>query len=184
MSHTSPPHTSPPAVSNEQPLRGQRDGPRPGDVLTATGICCVVLGGLVAAATGPLDLARGSWLAAYLVLVGGVAQWAMGRARTRSSDVTQSRRWGWTQLCCWNLGNAAVIGGTLAGEPLLVDTGSVLLVVALAIALHTARPAAGAPARPVAARVPAVVDWAYRALLLVLAVSIPVGMVLSHLRNS
>lgn len=33
------------------------------------GVCFVVVGGRVAAATGPLELAQGSWLAAYLVLV-------------------------------------------------------------------------------------------------------------------
>jgi hypothetical protein len=176
--------TAPPYMSNGQALPGARNGLRPAGVLTAIGACCVVLGGLVAAATGPLDLARGSWLAAYLVLVAGVAQCAMGQARTRRPDVARSRRWDWTHICCWNLGNAVVIGGTLAGVPLMVDTGSVLLVVALAIALHTARRPAGAPARPLATRMPTVVDWAYRALLLVLAVSIPVGMALSHLRST
>ena len=58
-----------------------------GTMLTATGICSVALGGLVAAVAQPLDLAHGSWLAAYLVLVGGVAQGAMGQARFRRPDV-------------------------------------------------------------------------------------------------
>lgn len=44
----------------------------PATILTATGVGCVVLGGVIAAVTGPLDLAHGSWLAAYLVLVGMV----------------------------------------------------------------------------------------------------------------
>ena len=56
-------------------------------MLTATGIGSVVLGGLVAAVTEPLDLTHGSWVAAYLVLVGGVGQGAMGRARLRRPDV-------------------------------------------------------------------------------------------------
>ena len=74
-----------------------------------------------------------------------------------------------------------MIGGTLAGEALVVDLGSALLVVALAVALHAARPNAGPAAGPRSTPLP---DWAYRTLLLVLAISIPVGMVLSHLHHS
>jgi TRAP-type C4-dicarboxylate transport system permease small subunit len=149
-------------------------------VLTVVGSCCVVLGGLVAAITGPFELAHGSWLAAYLVLVGGVTQYAMGRARVWWPDAMQPRSWGWTQVGSWNAGNALVIGGTLGGEPVVVDLGSVLLIAAVGIALHAARPAARAGASPTSP----LVGLAYRTLMLVLAVSIPVGMVLSHLRHS
>lgn len=152
-------------------------------LLTVIGCCCIVLGGLVAAVTGPLDWARGSWLAAYLVLVCGVAQYAMGHARTWNPEAAQPRSRGWAQLGAWNLGNAVVIGGTLAGEPLVVDLGSVLLIIALAIALHSARTHAGTAARSVVEPVSPLVHLAYRALLVVLVVSIPTGMVLSHLRH-
>lgn len=151
----------------------------PPGVLTALGGCCVVLGGLVAAGTAPLHLAHGSWLAAYLVLVGGVAQYAMGRARTWRAGQSQTLRWGWAQIGCWNLGNAAVVSGTLAGEPSTVALGSVLLVAALAVALH----AAGLPSRRPLESVPALVGWTYRALLLVLALSIPIGIALAYLRQ-
>lgn len=155
----------------------------PATVLTAIGVCSVVLGGLVAAVTEPLDLAHGSWLAAYLVLVGGVAQCAMGRALSRRPDAMRPGR-SWAQIGCWNLGNAAVVGATLAGEPLVVDLGSALLVIALAIAWRAARPGAGTASRPAMGRLPALADVAYRTLLLVLAVSIPVGMTLSQMRRS
>ncbi|MCE5292393.1 MAG: hypothetical protein LLG14_24605, partial [Nocardiaceae bacterium] len=49
------------------------------DALVVLGMSQVILGGLVAAVTRPLALTHGSWLAAYLVLVGGVAQYTMGR---------------------------------------------------------------------------------------------------------
>ena len=138
----------------------------PARTLVALGALGVVLGGLVAAVTGPMDWAKGSWAAAYLVLVVGVAQYVMGRLR--AVDAT-SDRVGWVQVAGWNLGSLLVIGGTLVTTPLLVDLGSVLLVVALVLALR--------------ARVPAAAALAYRAMLLVLAVSIPVGIVLSHLRS-
>jgi hypothetical protein len=169
-----------PRLSATSPSGPRRGSPlNPATVLTTIGVCSVVLGGLVAAVTGPLDLAHGSWLAAYLVLVGGVAQCAMGQARFRRPEVIPPRR-GWAQIGCWTVGNAVVIGGTLAGEPWAVDVGSALLVIALAIALHAARPSAGAAAGGMSA----LVGHAYRVLLLVLAVSIPVGVALAHLRHS
>jgi hypothetical protein len=157
--------------------------PNPATVLTAIGICSVVLGGLVAAVTGPLDLAHGSWIAAYLVLVGGVAQCAMGQARFRRPEVMHPRR-SWAQIGCWNVGNVLVIGATLAGEPWAVDLGSVLLVVALAIALRAARPGAGTTAHSATGWVPMFFNRVYRMLLLVLALSIPIGMALSQLQHS
>lgn len=150
-------------------------GAAPETMMMATGLGAVVLGGLVAAATGPLGLANGSWAAAYLVLVVGVAQGAMGYSRTRRPE--QRHRTGWAQFSCWNAGSAAVIIGTLVARPWMVDAGSVLLVIALVLALDATRPRApGATASPW----PAV----YRGMLLLLAISIPIGMVLSHLRHS
>ena len=146
-------------------------------VVTAGG--AVVLGGLVAAVTEPLALDHGSWIAAYLVLVVGVAQGAMGRART--SDAVRSQIGaGLAQFGCWNVGGALVIVGTVVERPWVVDLGSVLVCVALALALLATRGLTG-PARAAWPRR----AWpvAYRALLVVLLVSVPIGMVLSHLRH-
>lgn len=161
--------------------REQPAGLGPAAALTIIGVVCVVLGGLVAAVTGPLDLVHGSWAAAYLVLVAGAAQTAMGRARTWWPETERSRSRGWLQLGCWNAGSALVIGGTLTSAPLLVDIGSVLLVVALVLALlGTRSESTGTPSET---PLSTLVAWGYRALLLVLALSIPVGIVLSHLRH-
>lgn len=162
--------------SDGQAASGARGGITPATALTVIGICCVVLGGLVAAVTEPLRLDHGSWLAAYLVLVGGVTQCAMGRARTWCLDPMHPRRRDWAQIATWNLGNVLVVVGTLVGEPRWVDLASIPLIIALAIALHAARPGAK--------RLPPLAGWSYRLLLLALAASIPVGMVLSHLRHS
>ncbi|WP_101600536.1 hypothetical protein [Brevibacterium sp. Mu109] len=137
-----------------------------------------MIGGLVAAVTEPLDLAHGSWIAAYLVLVGGVAQCAMGYARTRRPCLTGW--WGWGQVGAWNLGNVLVIAGTLASEPPVVDVGSALLVAALVIALQATRPATGRTATGSVTWI----EWVHRILLLILAVSILVGILLSYLRHS
>lgn len=169
--------------STESPRQLLASGPPgthadPATVLIVAGVCSVVLGGLVAAVTGPLELGRGSWIAAYLVLVGGVAQCAMGQARAWHPEEARPHGWTWTQFSCWNVGNAAVIGGTVVGQPIVVDLGSALLVIAVAIALHAERRVTGPTARGASP----LLLWAYRIVLLVLAVSIPVGMVLSHLR--
>ena len=141
----------------------------------AVALLCVVAGGLVAAVTGPLHLEHGSWAAAYLVLVGGVAQGVLGI----SQYFLAPRRFsGWrvvAELVAWNAATALVIGGTLVANPWVVDAGGVLLVAALALMFEAVR---GPRTR---------YTWAlrvYRALVAVVAVSIPVGLVLAHLRAS
>lgn len=136
-----------------------------------TGAAYVVAGGLVAAVASPLDVYKGSWLAAYLVLVGGVAQCAIGRAQERFATRPVPALVWQTQYAAWNLGNVAVIVGSLASAPYAVDVGGVLLLPTLVLAIWVTRGAvSNAPL------------WAYRAVLVLLAVSMPVGLVLAHLR--
>jgi hypothetical protein len=144
----------------------------PSAALTAVGAACVVLGGLVAAVSGPLHLALGSWTAAYLVLVAGVAQYAMGRACARRPLTGRRMPWAWAQFGAWNAGNALVIAGSVAGIPWLVDAGSVLLLGALVVAFGATRPAS----------LPRWVDAAYRVFLVLLAISNVVGAAIAHLR--
>ncbi len=58
--------------------RGHLD---PASILLMSAALSVIVGGLVAAVAGPLGLAQGSWLAAYLVLVCGVGGWGSGPCR-------------------------------------------------------------------------------------------------------
>lgn len=137
------------------------------------GGACIVVGGLVSAVTGPLALSHGSWLAAYLVLVAGCAQIALGALQQRLAVRGPSPRLRGAQLVLFNFGNAAVIIGTLLTAPFIVDAGGLLLVAALAsflIALRGSRSSA--------------VVWVFRALVIALLVSIPIGLVLAHLRVS
>ena len=117
--------------------RSRNTGVMTASAMVVIGGSFVVLGGLVAAVTGPLGLEHGSWLAAYLVLVCGVAQFAIGTAQSGQGLGAKPMPWarGWVQLTCLNLGNVAVIVGTLVREPLLVDSAVVLLLVAFGIAL-------------------------------------------------
>ena len=135
------------------------------------GSAFVILGGLVAAVTGPLKLTHGSWLTAYLVLVCGVAQCAIGLAQERLAVHPVRPRTSWIQLICWNAGNAAVIAGTLTALPIVTDIG-VVLVIPLILTMHAVR---NSPQR--------LLSRSYSAVMSVLIVSIPIGLLLAHLRH-
>jgi len=150
-----------------------RDTPAlPGGPFLVVGGACIVAGGLVAAVTGPLHLEHGSWAAAYLVLVGGVAQIALGASQGALAARSPSTVVLATELAAWNLGSALVIGGTLVRIPAIVDIGGAALVLALGVMAHTVRGGAG----------PRWSRWTYRGALAVLLAGIPIGLVLAHLR--
>lgn len=145
----------------------------------------IIGGGLVAAVADPLRLSRGAWAAAYLVLVVGVAQLCLGVLQERLAARPPSAGFRTAELVTWNAGNAAVLGGTLAAAPFVVDAGGLLLVAALALFLVAQRTAAAAGADPrpgrgrdLRLRWPV---WVFRGLIVLLLVSIPVGLTLAHL---
>jgi hypothetical protein len=137
------------------------------------GTAWIIGGGLTAAVTGPLSLEKGAWAAAFAVLIGGVAQYAIGVVQSALASRQPSRRMVTSELAAWNLGGAAVILGTVITQPLIVDFGGLLLVIALALMVTTVRGKGSGPAWAV---------WVYRILLVVILVSIPIGLVLAHLR--
>lgn len=160
----------------------------PERLMVILGGSAVVLGGLVAAVSAPLTLDRGSWLAAYLVLVCGVAQYTIGTRQTRPGARQPSAAGSWTQLMCWNLGNVAVVSGTLTDTIRVLDAGAVLLLITVGIAMISWRHDASADAQPRGRSgrrgAAALVEWGYRGLVLCLGVSIPIGVVLAHLRSA
>ncbi len=143
----------------------------------------VVGGGLVSAVTRPLSWEHGSWAAAYLVLVVGVAQLLFGAGQAWLAARMPGPRWVAVELLCWNVGSGLVIAGAVVERPVLVDVGGVLLVVALACFIAAVRERrhqrGGATST-----VPSAAVWgrrAYQLLALVILVSIPVGLVLAAL---
>ena len=150
--------------------RTSRVTDRPESILFIVGGCCIVVGGLVAAAAGPLKLDHGSWLAAYLVLVCGAAQCAIGIAQPQLAALPV-RAWSyWIELICWNVGNAAVITGTLAAVPIVADIGGVPLVIPLVVTIRAVKTSSRR-----------LLSWGYRAAMGILIVSIPIGLTLAHL---
>lgn len=130
------------------------------------GFACVVGGGLLSAAAAPSPSYFSSWVVAYLVLVGGVAQLAWGIGQATSTTGQVARRVWVFELVGWNLGNAAVIAGTVLNIVGLLYAGTALLVVVLVLVLVTTRNAHG--------RLPI----ALRVVVVVLLVSMPIGIVI------
>ena len=99
----------------------------------ASACVLIVAGGAVGAVNSAAPFGNGSWLAAYLVLVGGVSQivLSIGQVALGTSRITRvvSR----AQLVLWNLGSLAVPAGVFADWALLVTAGSVALLAALAL---------------------------------------------------
>jgi len=145
--------------------------------LFAIGGIGVIAGGLVAAATAPSPSEHGSWAAAYLVLVVGVAQVALGAGQLVLSVDAPSTRLVGLETAGWNVGNALVIAGTLADNAVVVYAGGVLLVLALAAFTHAARRSRAN------SRGGRRLLYAFRALVLLLLVSAPTGLVLATIRG-
>lgn len=145
----------------------------------AVGSFCIVVGGLVAAVTGPTGFEDGSWVAAYLVLVGGVAQITLGVGQQLVGASAPRPGVLWTELVGWNVGMVATVGGTLASEPLLTTVGGIATAVALVsfLTVRTGRPS------KTRIRQADVVNIGYRGMAAFVLVSIPVGVSLAWFRH-
>lgn len=133
-------------------------------------VAMVVAAGIVSAVHELTPFARGSWLVAYLVLVGGVAQalLAFGPRWAGATIAPSAHRWAGTGL--WVAGSLLVPAGRLAALAPLTIAGSIALLAALAgYAATVLRAPRGGSQRV----------WAYLALVVFLAASVGVGLVLA-----
>lgn len=138
------------------------------------GIAAIVAGGVVAAVTRPLDFELGSWVSAFLVLVGGVAQVALGGGQAWMLDGRTPERTVTAQLATWNLGSALTIVGTLVSAPVVTTVGGVAVAASLVLFFTATREASSGPA------------WLrvlYRGLVAAVLISIPIGLVLAFTRH-
>jgi hypothetical protein len=126
-----------------------------------------VSGGLVAAAVAHAPMQKMVWMAAYLVLVVGVAQAALGASQALLAIRLPSARVLITECMLFNAGNAGVIAGTLLSSLSLLLAATLLFAFSLAMFLYTTRGAHGG--WPI---------YAYRALLVTVAGGAIVGVAL------
>ncbi|MGZ4716615.1 MAG: hypothetical protein ACXWCB_07925 [Acidimicrobiales bacterium] len=138
------------------------------------GSLCTIAGGLVAAVTRPTGFVLGSWTAAFLVLVGGVAQIALGAGQAWLAEQPPPARRVRVEVVCWNTGVAATLVGTLAATPIITTVAGLALVPALALFIATTK-------APSSVRRSGRVI--YRALAGIVLVSIPIGLGLAWSRH-
>ena len=156
------------------PIESVRERGSKSIIPVTCGSASVILGGIVAAVTGPTGWSDGSWVAAFLVLVMGVGQIGLGVGQAFVGPRPPTRRTVVIESTLWNLGSLTVIAGTLMAAPLLVSFGGLALVIALTLLARVVRTANQHG------------EWlgrAYRSLVLVLLVSIPVGIALAWVRS-
>ena len=128
----------------------------------------IAAGGVAAAVNSTAAFQHGSWLVAYLVLVGGISQLALGAGLLFLRALPSPARGAYARLGLWNLGTVLVPAGVLLDLPGVISAGSLSLLAALVLfcsgALH-----AQARARALA----------YYLFAAALAVSVLVGCALS-----
>ncbi len=138
------------------------------------GVAGTVAGGVLAAATAYYPSFHASWATAYLVLVVGVAQVGLGVGQAFMAERVPAAATVMSEFLLFNLGNAAVLIGSMLDSNWLTDVGGLLLLPPLVMMLLSVRRRSPGPRWAVVA---------YRALMVVLLVSIPTGLVLARLRS-
>lgn len=136
------------------------------------GWAAILAAGFIAAAIARTPTELLVWMVAYLVLIAGAAQVAVGRALRSLPDAPPNLAAGWGQWVLLNLGHAGIIAGTLTRTFSLVAGATVVYWIA---ALWL-----GASVRPTT-RKPGLL-W-YRVLIAVLIVAALVGLALSWSRT-
>ena len=132
----------------------------------------ILAGGFCAAIDGVAPSQHLAWASAYLVLVCGSAQIMLGGGENSSSTRHGRVRvlFGY-EFTAFNVANAAVLVGTLLRLSIVLDVGSIFFLVALGLFAWATR---GTVTHNRSVR------FVYRAVILVLGVSVPVGVLLAH----
>ncbi|MEO7124400.1 MAG: hypothetical protein ABI400_15065 [Lacisediminihabitans sp.] len=134
---------------------------------------CIIAGGLISAVAAASPSYIASWAVAYIVLVAGVAQLILGIGQAQLAS-TQPPVWLIVvEVIALNLANVAVLIGSLAELRNLSYIGAALLVIALVLFVWAVR---GHHSRS------RLLLWAFRVIVVVLAVTAPIGLVIAHSR--
>jgi hypothetical protein len=131
----------------------------------------IVGGGVLAAAMAHAPSRKLLWTVAYLVLVVGATQTALGAGQALLTTRAATAPARVAEWALFNLGSAGVIGGTLCASRPVLWLGTLLFAASLALFLWATRGVRG--------------GWpiiAYRTLLVLLGGSAVVGLVLAMVR--
>jgi hypothetical protein len=135
------------------------------------GSVSILAGGFCAAIDGAVPSQHLAWASAYLVLVCGSAQIVLGGSQALFKVARSSARLAIYEFVAFNIANAAVLVGTLLRFAIVLDVGSVLFLVSPGLFAWAAK---GTVTRHRS------VTSLYRGAILVLAVSVPVGVLLAR----
>lgn len=139
-------------------------------LFVAIGSIAIIAAGLGAAATAGTPSYLASWAVAYLVLVVGAAQIALGLGQALLKPEMPSGRLVAGELVLFNLGNVAVLAGSLLSLPSFTTIGSTLVIIALAVLFWVTRNSKhGFWLR-----------YSYWLLILILFVSVFIGLVIAR----
>lgn len=133
----------------------------------------IVLGGLFSAISAGSPSYLAAWAVAYLVLVVGVAQVVLGLGQARLAVHPPSDGVVSAEVLTYNLANILVLGGSMFSLTSLTWAGAALIVVAMGLFIWAAR-GSGSKQR-----------WwlyGYRAMIVVILISAPIGIILAHSR--
>lgn len=139
------------------------------------GSASILAGGVVAAVSRPTGFEQGPWVAAFLVLVAGVAQLSLGVGQAALASASPTPLVVIAELALWNLGCVLTIVGTLAAAPVLTTIGGVAVIAALVVFLWSVLTNGSAG------------GWlriGYLTVLWFVLASTPVGLLLAWLRHS
>ena len=135
----------------------------------AVGSAAIIGAGLFSALTARSASYHSAWLVAYLVLIVGISQIALGAGHWLLASKPLGTRVAVGLLLLYNLGNVGVMAGTLTGIAVWVDVGSALLVVALLTFGGATRSSQRTGAL-----------WAYWLFVALLLASVVVGLFFAH----
>lgn len=133
----------------------------------------ILAGGFLSAVSAASPSYLAAWAVAYLVLVVGFAQLLLGIGQDQLAVRRPSASLVTAEVLALNLANAAVLIGSLTTTVVLTWVGAGLIVVAMALFIWAAR-GGGSRHRWLL--------YLFRAMIVILLVSAPIGIVLAHSR--
>lgn len=142
-------------------------------LFVALGALAIVFAGLFSAVTARSASYHSAWFVAYMVLIVGLAQAALGIGQWWLASKPLRLSTVIVELLLFNIGNAGVVVGTLIAAPFWVYAGSIGILIALTFFASQVR-------SPRRGGIPL---WGYRTLLVVLFVSVLVGVYFAYVAS-
>ena len=134
----------------------------------------IITAGLISAITAFSPSYTASWAVAYLILVVGVAQLALGAGQAWLAGEPPSKSLVVSEIIIFNLANFATIGGTLLATLPLVYIGALLFIISLALFLWGTR---------IAKPGNVLMVYGFRAIIFILMISAGIGQVIASVKK-